>query len=55
MSKKSRLTFREEARQRGVSHGTVYWERKAKELIDRIGEDFHGVYAWRICMAMVRR
>ena len=32
MSKKSGLTFREETRQRGVSHGTVFRERKAKKL-----------------------
>ena len=47
MSKKSELTVREEARQRGVSHGTVFNERKAKKLIDQVGEDFHVVYAWR--------
>ena len=47
MSKKSELTVREEARQRGVSHGTVFNERRAKKLIDQVGEDFHVVYAWR--------
>ncbi len=47
MSKKSGLTFREEARQRDVSHGTIYRERKGTELIDKIGDDFHVVYAWR--------
>ena len=47
MSKKSRLTVREEARQRGVSRGTVFRDRKGKEVIDRVGGDFHVVYAWR--------
>ena len=33
MSKKSGLTVREEARQRGVSHGTVHRERKQKNSL----------------------
>ena len=42
-----RETQREEASRRGVSHGTIHNERKAQNVIDKLGEDCPIVYAWR--------
>ena len=42
-----RLTVREEAKRRGVSHGKIYYERKAQNRVNQVGEDFDFVYAWR--------
>lgn len=54
-----RVSMREEARRRGVSHGTIFSERKKQSIIgridevfpnhltNRIGKDFPVVYAWR--------
>ena len=44
MSKKS---IREEARERNVSKGKVWTEREAKKAIEKAGENFYLVYAWR--------
>lgn len=40
-------SIREEARERGVSKGKVYNERKAKQAVEKAEEDFWLVYAWR--------
>ena len=40
-------SIREEARERGVSKGKVYNDRKAKQAIEKAGGDFWLVYAWR--------
>ena len=42
-----RETVRAEAERRGVSHGKIFKERKAQDLIDKMGGDFDIVYAWR--------
>ena len=44
MSEKS---IREEARERNVSKGKVWTEREAKKAIEKAGENFYLVYAWR--------
>jgi len=40
-------SIREEARDRGISKGKVFSERKAKKAIEKAGDDFWLVYAWR--------
>ena len=45
MSKRESL--RKEAERRGVSHGTIFRERKSEDLINKTGEDLYIVYAWR--------
>lgn len=42
-----RETVRAEAERRGFSHGKIFNERKAQDLIDKMGGDFDIVYAWR--------
>ena len=42
-----RETVRGEAERRGVSHGKIFNERKAQDLIDKMGGDVDIVYAWR--------
>ena len=45
MSKRESL--RKEAERRGVSHGTIFRERKSEDVINKTGEDPYIVYAWR--------
>ena len=40
-------SIREEARERGVSKGKIFNERKAKEAIEKAGGEYWLVYAWR--------